>query len=205
MLTELLEHDHGQQAGPSPTPGDHVERRRRLADLLAVPAGKLLPHGLDHLPLTGYRFQRARHVLAKFAQTIAATACTRCWRIDHHALAGQMVRECIALGALARKSTYRGYLGDRLLRRKFIFLCTGLELFECERQLIDQPRRTFRSPSIDLTLQHGNPQFLLGNQGCIFGRFRARHHQRLFQGSDVIGNGLGRSIHNNDRIINAAI
>ena len=37
--------------------------------------------------------------------------------IDHHALAGQMVRECIALGALARKSTYRGYLGDRLLRR----------------------------------------------------------------------------------------
>src|SRR4029077_7159033 len=120
MLTELLEHDHGQQAGPSPTPGDHVERRRRLADLLPVPAGKLLPHGLDHLPLTGYRFQRARHVLAKFAQTIASTARTRCRRIDHYALARKMGRERIALGTLARKPAYRGYLGDRLLRRKFI-------------------------------------------------------------------------------------
>ena len=74
-----------------------------------------------------------------------------------------------------------------------------------ERQLIDQPRRAFRSLPIDLTLQPGDPQFLLGNQGCIFGRFRASDRQRLFQGSDVIGNGLGRSIHNNDRIINAAI
>jgi hypothetical protein len=27
------------------------ERRRRLADLLSLPAGELLPHGLDHLPL----------------------------------------------------------------------------------------------------------------------------------------------------------
>jgi len=116
-----------------------------------------------------------------------------------------MVRECIALGTPARKSAYRGYLGDRLLRRELIFRGTGLELFECERQLIDQTRRTFRSLPIDLMLQPGDPQFLLGNQGCIFGRFRASDRQRFFQGSDVIGNGLGRSIHNNDRIINAAI
>ena len=83
-----------------------------------------------------------------------------------------MVRECIALGTLARKSAYRGYLGDRLLRRKFIFRGTGGQLFECERQLIDQPRRTFRSLPIDLTLQPGDPQFLLGNQG-IFGSLGA--------------------------------
>jgi hypothetical protein len=71
MLTELLEHDHGQQAGARPAPCNDMEWRRRLADLLAVLAAKLLPHRLDHLPLTGNRFQRARHVLAKLAQAIA--------------------------------------------------------------------------------------------------------------------------------------
>ena len=71
--------------------------------------------------------------------------------------------------------------------------------------MIDQTRRAFRSLSVDLTLQPGDPQFLRGNQGSILGRFRASGRQRLFQGSDVIGNGLGRSIHDNDRIINAAI
>src|SRR6185312_7518326 len=129
MLTELLEHDHGEQAGTSPSPRSDMEWRRRLADLLAVPTGKLLPHRLDHLPLTGDRFQRARHVLAEFAQAIAATARTRRRRIDHHPRPGKMIRECVALGTLARKSADRGHLGDRLLYRKFIFRGTGLELF----------------------------------------------------------------------------
>jgi hypothetical protein len=30
-----------------------MERCGRLADLLTVPAGELLPHGLDHFPLPG--------------------------------------------------------------------------------------------------------------------------------------------------------
>jgi hypothetical protein len=97
------------------------------------------------------------------------------------------------------------FLPRAIPRRKFIFRGSGLELLECERQLVDQTRRTFRSLPIDLMLQPGDPQFLLGNQGCIFGCFRASDRQRRFQGNDVIGNGLGRSIHNNDRIINAAI
>ena len=50
MLAELLEQDHGQQARSRPSARDHVERRRRLTDVLAVPAAELLPHGLDHLP-----------------------------------------------------------------------------------------------------------------------------------------------------------
>src|SRR6202051_5406476 len=104
MLTELLEHEHGQQPGARPAPCNDMERRRRLADLLAVPAGKLLPHRLDHLPLTGNRFQRARHVLAKLAPAILPPARTRRRRIHYHALAGKMVRECTALGALARNS-----------------------------------------------------------------------------------------------------
>jgi hypothetical protein len=116
-----------------------------------------------------------------------------------------MVRECIALGTLARKSTHGRRPGDSLFRREFIFRGAGLQLFELQRQLIDQTRRALRSLPIDLTLQPGDPQFLRGNQGSILGRFRASDRQRLFQGSDVIGNGVGRSIHDNDRIINAAI
>ena len=74
MLAELLEHDHRQQARARPSPRDGMERRRRLADLLAIPAGELLPHRLDHLPLARHRFQRPGHVLAEFAQAIAAAA-----------------------------------------------------------------------------------------------------------------------------------
>src|SRR6476619_3543270 len=58
MLPELLEQDHRQQTGASPAPGDHMERRRSLANLLAVPAGELLADMLDHLPLARDRFQR---------------------------------------------------------------------------------------------------------------------------------------------------
>lgn len=42
-----------------------MERRRRLADLLAVAAGELLPDRLDLLPLARHHFQRPRHVGAE--------------------------------------------------------------------------------------------------------------------------------------------
>src|SRR5260370_41610761 len=70
MLTELLEHDHSQEAGPRPSPRDDMERCRRLCDLLAVATGELFPDRLDHFPPTGLRFQGSRHVLAEFAQAV---------------------------------------------------------------------------------------------------------------------------------------
>jgi hypothetical protein len=51
-----------------------MEWRRRLADLLAVAAAELLPHCLDHFPLTRHRFQRPGHVFAELAQASAAAA-----------------------------------------------------------------------------------------------------------------------------------
>src|SRR4051794_5282046 len=102
MLTELLEHDHSQQAGSRPSPRDDMERRWRLGDLLAVAAAELLPHRLDHFPPTGLCLQGSGHILAELAQAIAATALTRRRRIDHHTLAGKVIGERVALGSLAR-------------------------------------------------------------------------------------------------------
>ena len=51
MLTKFLEHQHRQQAGTYKTAGNDMERRRRLADVLAITAGELLADVLDHLPL----------------------------------------------------------------------------------------------------------------------------------------------------------
>ena len=58
MLAELGVQDHRQQARPGAAAGDDVERRRRLGDRLARPAGELLPHRLDHLPLPRDHLQR---------------------------------------------------------------------------------------------------------------------------------------------------
>lgn len=139
MLAELLEHDHGQQAWASPSPGDGMERRRRLTDLLAVTTGELLPHRLDHLPLPRDHFQRLRHILAELAQVVAATARTHHRPIDHHPLARQMRREGLALGgALACKSTHRRRLRYGSFRRKLILGGIGFEIFERQRQLINQ-------------------------------------------------------------------
>ena len=68
MLAVLLEQDHRQQAGPGPAPGDHMERRRCLADGLAVAARELLAHRLDHLPLAGNDLQGLGDVLAQLRQ-----------------------------------------------------------------------------------------------------------------------------------------
>ena len=98
-----------------------MERRRRLADLLAVAAGELLAHRLDHLPLTRHQFQRPGHVFAELAQAIAAAAFTRRRRIDHHPLAGKMIGEGIAFGARARKSANSRRPGDGFFGRKLVF------------------------------------------------------------------------------------
>ena len=52
MLAKLLEQDHRQKTGTGPAPGDHMERRRSLADLLAVPAGELLADTVSYTHLT---------------------------------------------------------------------------------------------------------------------------------------------------------
>jgi len=157
MLTELLEHDHGQETRTGPSPCDGMEWRRRLTDLLTVTARELLPHRLNYFPLTRHRFQRPGHVFAEFAQAVAAAALTSRRRIDHHSLAWQMLGERLALGALARKSAHCRRPGHSPFGCQLIFSSVGLQLFERQRQLLDQARRTLRPLSVDLTLEFGDP------------------------------------------------
>src|SRR5215471_19496694 len=74
MLPELLEQDHRQQARTGPAARNHVERRRRLADLLTVAAGELFADMLDHFPLPRDHLQRLGDVLAQLAQPCTAAA-----------------------------------------------------------------------------------------------------------------------------------
>ena len=209
MLAELLEHDHGQEARAGPSPRDGMERRRGLADLLAIAAGELLPYRLDHLPLARHYLQRARHVLAELAKAIAAATFTSCRRIDHHPFPWQMLGEGLTLGALACKSTHCRRLRHGPFRRQLVLGGVGFQLFERQRQLLDQPRRTFRPWPIDLMFQLGDLQLLLGDQRFVFRRFRAGDRefsgdlqtlraldcQRLLQGANVIRNSVAISIH----------
>src|SRR5439155_742986 len=74
---ELLEQDHGQQARASPAARGHMERRRRLADLLAVPAGELLADVLDDLPLPRDHLHGLADILAQLAQPFTAAPGAR--------------------------------------------------------------------------------------------------------------------------------
>src|SRR3954454_21040747 len=67
MPPVLLEQDHRPQARAGPATGDHMKGGWRLADLLAVAAGKFLADVLDDLPSPRDHFQRLGDVLAQFA------------------------------------------------------------------------------------------------------------------------------------------
>jgi len=111
MLPVLLEQDHRQQARARPAAGDHMERRRRLADLLAVAAGKRLADVLDHLPLPRDHLQRLGDVLAQLTQPRAATAQAGGRARLDHPLARQMLRERLARRALAGERHHVRRLG----------------------------------------------------------------------------------------------
>ena len=82
-----------RRLGPAHPRADGMEWRRRLADLLAIAAGELLPDRLDHLPLAWHYFQRARHVLGELAKAIAAATFTSRRSFDHHPLPGKVLGE----------------------------------------------------------------------------------------------------------------
>jgi hypothetical protein len=61
-------------------------------------------------------------------------------RIEYYPLAWEMLGERLALGAPAHKSAHGRRLGDGPLGSQFVFSRVGFQLFECQRQLVDQTR-----------------------------------------------------------------
>ena len=85
----------------------------------------------------------------------------------------------------------------------------GFQLFERQRQLIDQTRRAFRALPVNLALQLGDPQLLMGDQRHVFRRLGARdrqfggdlqalgfsRRQRRLQGGDFLSEGVACGVH----------
>ena len=169
MLPELLEQDHRQQARAGPAARNHMERRRRLADFLAVAAGELFADMLDHLPLPRNDLQGLGDVLAQFAQACAAAAQAghRC-RLDHP-LARQMLGEGLARRPLAGEGRHIRCLGHGALGGNLILGRRAREFLERQLHLVEQSHRPFRARAVELTRQFCELQSLVGDQGFILG------------------------------------
>ena len=74
-------------------------------------------------------------------------------------------------------------LGSRLFGRQLVRCCSRLGLREFQLQLLDQPGASFRALAVDLPLELGDPQLLVGNQGQVFGCAGPRIRQ--FGGTNV--------------------
>ena len=164
MLAELGIEDHRQQVRAGPAAGDRVEGRRRLGDRLAGAAGKLLPHGLDHLPLPRHHFQRLGDVLAQLGQLPAAGGA-RARRRDHDPLARQMRRQ----GSTHRTATHEARAppcrsaaalgGDRALGR------VGFEFLELQLQLVEHLAAALGGLAILLAPELGDQEPQMRDQG----------------------------------------
>ena len=151
-----------------------VERRGRLADLLAIPAGELLPHGLDQFEPARDFLQRLGHVFADLGQPRSAAAGASLRRLDDNALALDVVRPGLADRPLAREGANLARLGRRSLGGEFILGRGGDEVFEFQLQLLNQPRRALRALPVEFALELLDPQLKMRDQRCGVRQLRAR-------------------------------
>ena len=154
-----------------------MERRRRLADLLAIAAGKLLANVLDHLPLPRNALQRLADVLAQLAQPCAAAAQAGGRARLDHPLARQMLGKRLPCRALAGEGHHVGGLGHGPLGGDLVLGRRTLELLEGQRHLIEQLHTAFRALAIELARELGDLQSLMCNQGLIIGSLGLGHRQ----------------------------
>ncbi len=195
MLAELFEGDHRQKARPRPAARDDMERRRGLRDLLAVPQVNFSRTVSTTFHWRGVVSSVAGHILAELAQADAAAAGAGLRRLDHHALARQIVGEGVALRSLALEAGDRRRLRNGLLRGEFVFGGARLQLFEFQRQLIEQPRRALRLLLKDLPLQFGDLELLRGDQRHVFRRLGERDGELRFQHGVFVEKGFGFGVH----------
>jgi hypothetical protein len=170
MLTELLEQDHGQKVGAGEAAWRHVERRCRLGDRLALPAGELLAHRLDHPPLPRNDLQCLGDVLTQLRQLGRAAARTALRRRDDDALARQVIGKRLARRPLALERLYSLRLCRRLLGRQLVLRRRGLQFFKLKLHLLQEARLALRAGAVKLPAQLLDLELVVGDQRG----FRAR-------------------------------
>src|SRR6516225_1247898 len=171
VLSELVEQDRRQQLWPNEAARRRVERRRRLRDRLAVPAGELLAHRLDHLPLARDYLQRLGDILAQLGQPAAAAAWTAPRRLDDYALALNGIGKGFAHRPLAPEGPH----GLRPFRRRQLILRRGrLELLQLKLQLVQQTHRALRPRAVECAPQLLDLELEMRNQRFAAGQVRLR-------------------------------
>src|ERR1700756_4331899 len=169
VLPVLLKQDHGEQAGAGKAARQHVERRRRLANLLAVPAGELLAHVLHHLPLPRHHFQRLGDVLAELGEPDRTAAGAGGRAGNNDPLPRQVRRERLACRLPAREHAHlrrcrRGFLG-----RDLVLGGRCLQLFKLQLHLVNETRLALVARPKKVALELLDRQSQMRNQS-----FRAR-------------------------------
>ena len=195
MHAILLEQDHRQKARAGEAARDHMERRWRLGDALAMAAGEFFSDVLDHLPLPRDHFQRLGDVLAELGKLRRSAAVARGRAGDHHPFARQIFGERLPrwLPAAVRFDLGPSLLLRRHLRLELVFGGACLELLEFELHLVEKARRPFRALAVELTPQLLDLQLQRGDQGIGARDFglrgktrRALGSERGLQGFDVV-------------------
>ena len=174
MHAELVEQDRRQQLRTDEAARRGMERRRRLADLLAIAAGELLPHRLDQLEAARDLLQRLGHILAQLRQPRSAAAGTARRGLDDDALAFDVVRPRLAHRPLAREGAHGLRLRRGGLCGKLILARRGDEFFELQFQLLDQPRRALGALPVQFAFELLDPQLKVRDQRLVVRQLRLR-------------------------------
>ena len=157
----------------------------------------------------GCRLQRPGHVLAELAQALPPQHSQAVGGSITTRSRGRWSGKVLRSGRLRVNPATVVVLATAISAAISSSVALGLQFLECERQLVDQPRRAFRALPVDLALQLGDPQLLLGDQRHVFGRLgsrdrqfrgdfqsvRAGDHQRRLQGGDIVGKSVTSGVH----------
>lgn len=171
---ELVEQNRRQQLWADEAARRGMERRRRLADLLAIAAGELFAHCLDDLEAARDLLQRLGHILADLRQPRSAAAGAARRSLDNDALVFDVVRPGLAYRPLAREGAHALGLRRRGLSRKLILARRGGEFFEFQFQLFDQTSRALGALPVQFAFELLDPQLEMRDQRLVVRQLRPR-------------------------------
>src|SRR6201987_1836177 len=175
MHAETFQQDRRQQLWADEAARRGMERRGRLADLLAIATGELLAYRLDQLEPAWDLLQRLGHILTDLRQPRSTAAGAGRWSLNDDALAFDVVRPWLAHRPLAPEG------GDVLrlrrcgLRGKLVLARRGNEFFELQLQLLEQPCRALGALPVQFAFELLDPQLEMRDQRLVVRPLLPRH------------------------------